>query len=50
MEESVTMAKKLEEAGYDAFLMGNGAYDSFHWLYPPCIIKRGCGWMTLFHP
>ena len=31
IDESVAMAKKLEEAGYDAFLMGNGSYDSFHW-------------------
>lgn len=49
VEESVTMAKKLEEAGYDAFLMGNGAYDSFHWLYPPMYHKEGL-WLDDFAP
>lgn len=41
VEESIVMAKKLEEAGYDAFLMGNGSYDSFYWLYPPMYQKDG---------
>lgn len=41
IEESVAMGKKLEEAGYDAFLMGNGSYDAFHWLYPPMYHKEG---------
>lgn len=49
VEESVAMAKKLEEAGYDAFLMGNGAYDSFHWLYPPMYHKEGL-WLDDFAP
>lgn len=49
VDESVTMAKKLEEAGYDAFLMGNGAYDSFHWLYPPMYHKEGL-WLDDFAP
>lgn len=40
VKESVAMAKKLEEAGYGGFLMGNGAYDSFHWLYPPMYHKE----------
>lgn len=39
--ESIAMAKKLEEAGYDAFYMGNGSYDSFYWLYPPMYQKEG---------
>lgn len=47
VEESVAMAKKLEEAGYDAFLMGNGSYDSFHWLYPPMYHKEGL-WLDDF--
>lgn len=35
IKESIAMAKKLEKAGYDGFLMGNGSYDSLYWLYPP---------------
>lgn len=49
VEESVAMAKKLEEAGYDAFLMGNGSYDSFHWLYPPMYHREGL-WLDDFAP
>ena len=41
VEESIAMGKKLAEAGYDAFLMGNGSYDAFHWLYPPMYHKEG---------
>lgn len=41
IDESIEMGKKLEEAGYDAFLMGNGSYDSFYWLYPPTYQKEG---------
>ncbi len=43
------MAKKLEAAGYDGFLMGNGSYDSFHWLYPPMYHKEGL-WLDDFAP
>ena len=49
VEESIAMAKKLEVAGYDGFLMGNGAYDSFHWLYPPMYHKEGI-WLDDFAP
>lgn len=49
VDESIAMAKKLEEAGYDGFLMGNGAYDSFHWLYPPMYHKEGL-WLDDFAP
>lgn len=41
VEQSIKMAKQLEQAGYDAFLMGNGSYDSFYWLYPPMYQKDG---------
>lgn len=47
--ESIEMAKKLEAAGYDGFLMGNGSYDSFHWLYPPMYHKEGL-WLDDFAP
>lgn len=49
VDESIAMAKKLEAAGYDAFLMGNGSYDSFHWLYPPMYHKEGL-WLDDFAP
>lgn len=40
VDESVAIAKKLEEAGCDGFLIGNGTYDSFYWLYPPMYQKE----------
>lgn len=40
-EESIYVAKKLAEAGYDAIYLGNGTYDSFYWLYPPMYQKDG---------
>lgn len=40
-EESIEMAKKLEEAGYDGFLVGNGCFDSVYWQYPPMYQKDG---------
>ncbi|MNB93295.1 2-enoate reductase FldZ [compost metagenome] len=41
IEESIEMAKKLEEAGYDGFLVGNGCFDSVYWQYPPMYQKDG---------
>lgn len=41
VDESIAIAKKLEEAGCDGFFIGNGTYDSFHWLYPPMYQKEG---------
>lgn len=40
-EESIYVARKLEEAGYDAIYIGDGTYDSFYWLYPPMYQKEG---------
>ncbi|MGM9524688.1 MAG: FAD-dependent oxidoreductase, partial [Peptococcaceae bacterium] len=40
-EESYEIAEKLEQAGYDAILIGNGCYDSLYWLYPPMYQKDG---------
>lgn len=42
MEESLIVAKKLEEAGYDGVLFGTGSYDSIYWLYPPMYMPDGC--------
>lgn len=41
VKQSLEMAKKLEEAGYDAFLVGNGCFDSMYWQYPPMYQKDG---------
>ena len=41
VEDSLALAKALEEAGADAILIGNGSYDSFYWLYPPTYQKEG---------
>ena len=40
-EESIEMAKKLEAAGYDGFLLGNGCFDAMYWQYPPMYHKDG---------
>lgn len=40
-EDSIALAKALEEAGADGILIGNGCYDSFYRLYPPTYQKEG---------
>ncbi|MDD4389272.1 MAG: FAD-dependent oxidoreductase [Eubacteriales bacterium] len=42
VEESLEIAKKLEEAGYDGIVFGTGTYDSIYWLYPPMYMHDGC--------
>ncbi|MGM9890135.1 MAG: FAD-dependent oxidoreductase [Floccifex porci] len=39
--ETIEMAQILETAGYDAFYIGNGCYDSFYWMYPPMYQPEG---------
>lgn len=41
VEDSLALAKALEEAGADAILIGGGSYDSFYWLYPPTYQAEG---------
>ena len=41
VEDSLALARELEESGADAILIGGGCYDSFHWLYPPTYQKAG---------
>lgn len=41
VEDSIALAKALEEAGADAILIGGGSYDSFYWLYPPTYQAEG---------
>ncbi len=42
MEESLTAARILQDAGYDAVVFGTGTYDSMYWLYPPMYMDDGC--------
>jgi len=39
--QSIEIAKKLEQSGCDALLLGSGCYDSLYWLYPPMYQKDG---------
>jgi len=41
LEDSLALAKAIEEAGADAILVGDGSYDSFYWLYPPTYQAEG---------
>lgn len=42
LEESITVIRKLEEAGVDAIDADNGTYDSWHWCHPPMYMPDGC--------
>lgn len=41
-EESVVVAQKLVEAGYDALDCDNGSYDSWFWPHPPTYMPKAC--------
>jgi 2-enoate reductase len=41
IEDSIAIAQKLEQAGFDALLMACGSYDSIYWLYSPMYQKDG---------
>lgn len=41
-EESVVVAQKLIEAGYDALDCDNGSYDSWFWPHPPTYMPKAC--------
>lgn len=41
IEETLKMAQILQDAGYDAFYIGNGCYDAFYWMYPPMYQPEG---------
>lgn len=41
IEEGIQAAKILEEAGYDAFNLDAGTYDSWYWNHPPMYFKKG---------
>lgn len=41
VDESIEMAKILEEAGYDGFSLDVGVYESSYWAHPPNYFPRG---------
>lgn len=42
LEESLLVAKKLEEYGYDLLNCDNGSYDSWYWAHPPMYMPKAC--------
>lgn len=42
MDESLIVAKKLEEFGYDMLNCDNGSYDSWFWSHPPMYMPKAC--------
>lgn len=42
LEEGVTVAKMLEEFGYDMLDCDNGSYDSWFWPHPPVYMPKAC--------
>ena len=42
MEESIIVARKFEEAGYDLLNCDNGSYDSWYWPHPPVYMPKAC--------
>lgn len=42
LEESVIVAQKFAEAGYDALNCDNGSYDSWYWPHPPTYMPKAC--------
>ena len=41
LEESIEIAKKLEEMGFDAIMTDTGLYDSFYYACPPIYMPKG---------
>lgn len=41
-EESIIVAQKLIEAGYDMLDCDNGSYDSWFWPHPPVYMPKAC--------
>lgn len=42
IEESLIIAKKFQEAGYDMLNCDNGSYDSWYWPHPPMYMPKAC--------
>jgi len=41
ISESIEIAKKLEEAGYDGLHIDSGCYESVYWAHPPMYMPEG---------
>ena len=41
-QESILVAKALEEAGCDLLDADNGTYDSWYWAHPPVYMQKAC--------
>ncbi len=41
IDESIIIAKRLEEAGVNCFHIDAGCYDSWNWAHPPLYMERG---------
>lgn len=42
LQEGITVAKMLEEFGYDMLNCDNGSYDSWFWPHPPVYMPKAC--------
>lgn len=42
LEETVTVARWLQDAGADALVISSGSYVAAHWMVQPMMIPRGC--------
>ncbi len=42
LEESIIVAQKLIQAGYDILNCDNGSYDSWYWPHPPAYMPKAC--------
>ncbi len=50
MDESIQMAKLLEEGGYDGLhIDAGGSYDSYYWAHPPMYMDHGVGLEEVIH-
>lgn len=50
LEESIEMAKLLEEEGYDALhIDAGGSYNSYYWAHPPMYMEHGVGLDSTIH-
>lgn len=42
LEESIVVARKFIDAGYDILNCDNGSYDSWYWPHPPAYMPKAC--------
>lgn len=48
-DESIKLAKLLEEAGADALDADNGSYDAWYWAHPPMYMPKNCNLKDVSH-